>query len=85
MSALVLEEVADGGDVIVVRARMRDVAVACPGCGMRTARVHGYPGRTVADMPVGGPQGRVRPGAAILPVTVGGTAAPTCSPWPAPA
>jgi hypothetical protein len=32
--------------VICVRARIRDRAVACPGCGMQTARVHGYHQRT---------------------------------------
>jgi transposase len=40
--------------VIVVRARTRDAAVACPGCGTETARLHGYHDRTVADVPVGG-------------------------------
>jgi hypothetical protein len=30
LSALVIEDVADGGDVIVVRARTWDMAVACP-------------------------------------------------------
>jgi transposase len=54
LSALVIEDVADGGDVIVVRARTRDVPVACPGCGTETARVHGYHDRTAADVPVDG-------------------------------
>jgi zinc-finger of transposase IS204/IS1001/IS1096/IS1165 len=60
LSALVIEDVADGGDVIVVRARTRDVAVACPGCGTQTARVHGYHDRTAADVPVGGRRVQVR-------------------------
>src|SRR5690242_16578835 len=46
LSALVIEGVEDAGEVIVVRARTRDGAVACPGCGSETARVHGYYERT---------------------------------------
>ena len=42
------------GDVIVVRARTRGGAVACPGCGAETSRVHGYHERTAADVPVDG-------------------------------
>ena len=37
-----------------VRARTRGEAVACPGCGAETARVHGYHERTAADVPVDG-------------------------------
>jgi hypothetical protein len=33
LSALVIDDVEDAGEVICVRARTRDVAVACPGCG----------------------------------------------------
>ena len=36
---------------VCVRARTRDGAVACPGCGTATARVHGY---LRADVPVDG-------------------------------
>ena len=53
LSALVIEDVGDAGEVICVRARTRDGAVACPGCGIETARVHGYHERTVAGVPVG--------------------------------
>jgi transposase len=53
-SALVIEDVEDAGEVIVVRARTRDEAVACPGCGAESARVHGYHERTAADVPVDG-------------------------------
>jgi transposase len=60
LSALVIEDVADGDDVIVVRARTRDGAVACPGCGTETARVHGYHDRTAADVPVDGRRVQVR-------------------------
>ncbi len=40
LSALVIEDVEDAGEVIVVRARTRGDAVACPGCGTGTSRVH---------------------------------------------
>jgi len=54
LSALVIEDVEDAGGVIVVRARTRDQAVACPGCGGETARVHGYYERMAAGVPVNG-------------------------------
>ena len=54
LSALVIEDVEDAGEVIVVRARTRGDAIACPGCGTETSRVHGYHERTPADVPVDG-------------------------------
>jgi transposase len=54
LSALVIDDVADAGDEIAVRARTRAGAVACPGCGAETARVHGYHERTAADVSVDG-------------------------------
>ena len=60
LSALVIDDVEDAGEVICVRARTRDRAVACPGCGAETARVHGYHERTAADVPVGGRRALVR-------------------------
>jgi transposase len=54
LSALVIDEVEDAGEVIVVRARTRGGEVACPGCGTGTSRVHGYHERTAADVPVDG-------------------------------
>jgi transposase len=54
LSALVIEDVEDTGEVICVRARTADGAVPCPGCGTETARVHEYRERTVADVPAGG-------------------------------
>jgi transposase len=60
LSALVIEDVEDAGEVIWVRARTRDGAVACPGCGTQTARVHGYHERTAADVPVDGRRVLVR-------------------------
>jgi transposase len=54
LSALVIEDVGDVGGSVVVRARTRDAAVACPGCGTETARVHGYYVRTADDVPVDG-------------------------------
>jgi transposase len=60
LSALVIEDVEDAGEVICVRARTRDGAVACPGCGAGTSRVHGYHERTAADVPVDGRRVLVR-------------------------
>ena len=57
---LVIEDVEDTGEVICVRARTRDGAVTCPGCGAETARVHEYRERTAADVPVGGRRVLVR-------------------------
>ena len=54
LSSLVIEDVEDAGEAICVRARTRDGAVACPGCGTETARVHEYRERTAADVPVDG-------------------------------
>jgi transposase len=54
LSALVIDDVGDEGDSVVVRARTRGAAVACPGCGKETGRVHGYYERTAADVPVDG-------------------------------
>jgi transposase len=54
LSALVIEGVEDAGEVICVHARTRQRAVACPGCGAETARVHEYRGRMVADVPADG-------------------------------
>jgi transposase len=54
LSALVIEDIRDAGEMIVVRARTRDGAVACPGCGAETGRVHGYHERTAADVPADG-------------------------------
>ena len=46
LSALVIEDVEDAGEMIVVQARTRGGAAACPGCGAQTGRVHGYHERT---------------------------------------
>ncbi|MER6441733.1 ISL3 family transposase [Streptomyces sp. NPDC001185] len=54
LSALVIEDVADDGEVIRVLARTRDVPFPCPMCGAPTGKVHGYHARTVADVPVDG-------------------------------
>jgi transposase len=54
LSALAIDDVEDAGEAIVVRARTRGRAVACPGCGTETSRVHGYHERTAADAPVDG-------------------------------
>jgi len=54
LSVLVIEEIRDAGEVIIVQARTRAAAVACPGCGAETGRVHGYRERTAADVPSDG-------------------------------
>src|SRR4051794_41886632 len=54
LAGLVIDEVRDAGEVIRGRARTPGGAVACPGCGAKTARVHGYCVRIVADVPVDG-------------------------------
>ena len=54
LSALVIDDVEDAGEAVVVRAGTRGGAVACPGCGAETSRVHGYHERTAADVPVDG-------------------------------
>jgi transposase len=54
LSALVIEDVADDGEMIRVLARTRDVSFPCPMCGVPTGKVHGYHVRTVADVPVDG-------------------------------
>ncbi|MFE3202338.1 ISL3 family transposase [Embleya sp. NPDC059237] len=52
LAPLVVEEVADEGEVIRVRARTPGGPVDCPDCGSRTGRVHAFHQRTVADVPV---------------------------------
>ncbi|MFI9006808.1 ISL3 family transposase [Actinosynnema sp. NPDC053489] len=56
LSALVIQDVADGGGMVVVTARTRDAAVPCPVCGTPTVKVHGYHRRTLKDVPVDGRQ-----------------------------
>jgi hypothetical protein len=41
LSALVVEDVVDGGDAVVVTARTRDAAVPCPVCRTPTAKCTG--------------------------------------------
>jgi transposase len=54
LSSLVIEGVTDRDGVIVVRARTPGGPVACPRCGTGTSHVHGYCGRSVADVPADG-------------------------------
>ena len=54
MSALVIEDIKDAGEMIVVQARTGGGAVACPSCGAETGHVHGYHERTAADVPADG-------------------------------
>ena len=50
LSSLVIEDVTDQDGVIVVRARTAGGPVPCPQCGGPAGQVHGYYGRTVADV-----------------------------------
>lgn len=52
LSSLVIECVADEGELILVQARTPQDSVPCPGCGVASGRVHGYHLRTVADVSV---------------------------------
>ncbi|WP_322975613.1 ISL3 family transposase [Streptomyces sp. NBC_00162] len=54
LSPLVIEDVTDGVERILVRARTPADSVPCPGCGAPSGRVHGYHLRTVADVSVDG-------------------------------
>ncbi len=54
LSALVIQEIGDAGEVIVVRASTRGGAVQCPACGTPTRRVHAFHERAPADVPVDG-------------------------------
>jgi len=56
LSALVIKGVADEGGLIRVTARTRHDPVPCPEYGTPTGRVHGFHGRSVADVPVDGRQ-----------------------------
>lgn len=49
---LVIEDVVDEGERIVVQACTPRNTAVCPVCGAPSERVHGYHGRTVADVPV---------------------------------
>lgn len=52
LSPLVIEGVAEQGELILIRARTPLGMVACPGCGAPSQRVHGYHERVVADVPL---------------------------------
>jgi transposase len=54
LTPLVIEDVRDEGELIWVRARSREVPVACPGCAVETSHVHAWCERTVADVPIDG-------------------------------
>jgi transposase len=54
LASLVVQDVADEGEFIRVRARTRDDSVQCPVCGQPTGQVHGIHRRTIADVPADG-------------------------------
>jgi hypothetical protein len=51
LSSLVIDGVTEQDGVIVVRARTASEPVPFPGRGALTGQVHGFHGRTVADVP----------------------------------
>lgn len=52
--AVEVTQVVRQGDTVHVVARSRGDPVACPVCGVVTAKVHGYYRRRLADVPAGG-------------------------------
>jgi len=52
LSPLAVDEIADEGELIRVRARTTAGSVACPDCGARSARVHAYHERFVDGVAV---------------------------------
>ncbi|MFD9474384.1 ISL3 family transposase [Streptomyces goshikiensis] len=60
MSPLVIEEVADEGGRVVVRARTPKEPAPCPVCGASSEQVHGYQWCKVADVPVDGRRAALR-------------------------
>jgi transposase len=50
LSPLVVEDIADEGEHIRVRARTPNSSAACPACGAGTTRVHAYHERTLTDV-----------------------------------
>jgi transposase len=70
LAPLVIEGVADEVGLIRVRARTPGAPVACPGCGIRTARVHGYHERIVADVPLDARPVRIVVGVRRLKCTI---------------
>lgn len=69
LSPLVIEEVAEEGATIRVRARTPGGPVACPGCGTETVVVHAFHERTVADVPLDARQVRIIAGVRRLRCT----------------
>jgi transposase len=54
LAGLAIDQVVEQGRVVCVRAGTPSTAVACPGCGQLTRRVHAYHVRRLADLPAGG-------------------------------
>ena len=54
LSVLLIDEVAEQGSVVIVRARTPAVGVACPRCDQPSEQVHAYHVRRLADLPAGG-------------------------------
>ncbi len=54
LAGAVIEGVAAAGGLLLVLARARAEAAACPSCGAVSARVHSRYGRRLADLAIGG-------------------------------
>ncbi|MBF6148401.1 hypothetical protein FHY52_06280 [Nocardia nova] len=54
LAALMIDEVVDEGWRLVVRARTAPGPAVCSRCSEKSARVHSYHRRTLADLPVDG-------------------------------
>ncbi|MCA2230500.1 ISL3 family transposase [Nonomuraea aurantiaca] len=54
LSALVIEETADRGTYVLIRARTQGGPACCPRCGMTSSRLHGHYRRLLQDLPAGG-------------------------------
>jgi transposase len=57
---VIVEEVAVAAGLLIVLARARSAAAACPGCGTTSSRVHSRYERRLADASVGGRQVEIR-------------------------
>jgi len=60
LAGVIVEEVAVAAGLLLVTARARAAAAACPGCGTPSGRVHSRYSRTLADAAVGGRRVEIR-------------------------
>jgi transposase len=60
LAGVIVEEVAIAAGLLVVTARARAAAAACPKCGTESGRVHSRYSRTLADAAIGGRRVEIR-------------------------